>query len=291
MMSLKRILFNFVFKYIHRHWNLAIAELGDDLLPRHIKWMKHNYSDRWFADPFIIEESADSLIIFAEEYMRDDRKARLAKLTVAKDDCQLLNNETILKLETHLSFPNFIEVDGKTYFYPENGRAGKTSYYELDETLKYVGVFSSQPLADAVIQEIDSRFYLLFTLGEKCNGNKLMVQVSDNPFGPYMPHQEVIFSDNVARRAGRMFNSGDKLISPAQICNNNYGEGVCLQEVILEGDKLLFKEVKRLYPTSKEFPSGLHTFNVYGNHVAIDGYRFKFPMLSRIYFALRGGGI
>lgn len=289
--EMKRYINKILFKYVHRQWNIAIAEYDSDLNPVNIKWMKHNYKDRWFADPFIIDETVNTFIILAEEYMRDDRKANLAKLIVTKDECKLIDNEMVLNLDTHLSFPNFLEFEGKTYVYPENGRAGRTTYYEFNKTLKRVGMLSSLPLADAVIQEIDSHFYMLFTLGDNCNGNRLLVYVSDSPFGPYEPKQEILFNDKVARRAGRMFKIGNELISPAQICNKMYGEGVCLQKVSLVNDQLTFKELKRLYPNSKEYPSGLHTFNVYGNHVVIDGYRFNCPLLSRLYFGIRGGGI
>ena len=287
---MKKFVRNFVFNNIHRHWNIAIATLGEDLLPYDIKWLQHHYEDRWFADPFIIEETDDTFVILVEEYMRDDKKARLAQLTASKCDCQLLDNQTILSLDSHLSFPNFLDVDGKTYIYPENGRAGNTKYYERNKPLKLIGEFSHLPLADAVIQKINRKYYLFYTLGIECNGNRLFVESSDSPFGPYEAHQEILFSDNVARRAGRMFKCGDKLISPAQICNNRYGEGVCIQEVVLNDDsQLTFNELKRLYPTSKEYPSGFHTFNVFGNHVVIDGYRFKYPFLSKTYFSLRGG--
>ncbi len=288
---MKSILNKLIFNYIHRHWNIAIADVDTELNPTNIKWMKHDYKDRWFADPFIVDETADTFIILAEEYMRDNRKARLAKLIVSKDDCKLLKNETILELDTHLSFPNFIDVDGKTYVYPENGRAGKTNYYELGTPLKYMGELSHLPLADAVIQEIDGNYYLFFTLGSECNGNRLFVHVAKNPFGPYEPKQEIVFKDNIARRAGRVFKFGNRLISPAQICNNSYGEGVCLQEIILDEEQLKLNEIKRIYPKSKEYPCGLHTFNVFKRQVVIDGYRYKFPLLSRIYFGLRGNGI
>ena len=283
------MIYNFLFKYIHRHWNIAIADIDSDLNPLNVRWMKHDYRDRWFADPFIINEDDDTFTILAEEYMRDDRKARIAKLIVTKEDCRLLNNEAVLNLNTHLSFPNFIDVNGTTFVYPENGGSGHTSFYELGSPLRLVGELSPLPLADAVIQEIENRYYLLFTLGEECNGNRLMVYASDTTLGSFKPLQEVTFSDNVARRAGRMFKIGNRLISPAQICNNRYGEGVCLQEVNVVGDKLSFTEVKRLYPTSKEYPSGLHTYNVFSNHVVIDGYRFKYPKLSSLYFKLRNG--
>lgn len=288
---MKSLLNKLIFNNIHRHWNLAIADIDDELNPYNIKWMKHEYNDRWFADPFIIDDTLDSFIILAEEFMRDDRKARLAKLTVSKNDCKLLNNETVLNLDTHLSFPNFIDVEGKIYVYPENGRSGKTNYYEFGTPLKRVGELSPLPLADAVIQEIGGNYYLFFTLGSECNGNRLLVHVANNPFGPYEPKQEIVFKDNTARRAGRMFKFENRLISPAQICNSSYGEGVCLQEVLFYGNLLKLQEIQRIYPSSKEYPSGLHTFNVFGSHVVIDGYRFKYPFLSKIYFFMRGGQI
>ena len=107
---MKSIISKIIFNNIHRHWNIAIADIDMDYNPVNIRWMKHGYKDRWFADPFIVDETADTFIILAEEYMRDDRKARLAKLVVSKDDCKLLNNETVLNLDTHLSFPNFIDI-------------------------------------------------------------------------------------------------------------------------------------------------------------------------------------
>jgi len=289
MLIMRQFLNNYLFKYIHRHWNIAIADIDDELNLHNIKWMKHNYKDRWFADPFIIEETDDTFVILAEEYMRDDRKARLAKLTVTKEDCKLLNNATILNLDTHLSFPNFIEIEGKTYVYPENGLSGKTNYYEFEKQLKYAGELSHLPLADPVIQEIGGNYYLFFTLGNECNGNRLLVHVASNPLGLYKPKQEVVFKDNIARRAGRMFNFGNRLISPAQVCNNDYGEGLSLQEVTLihEG-KIKIEEFKRLYPTSKEYPNGLHTFNVFGCQVVIDGYKYEYPVMSKLYFMLRG---
>lgn len=288
---MKKCINHFIFNNIHCHWNIAITDFCEDLSLHNTRWMKHNYRDRWFADPFIIDETSDTFVILAEEFMRDERKGRLARLTVNKTDCVLLNNETILNLDTHLSFPNYIKENGKIYVYPENKIAGKTTYYEYGDYLMPVNEISSLPLADAVIQKIGSYYYMLYTLGDECNGNHLIVQVSDKPFGPYKPHQEIVFSDNIARRAGQMFMFADRLISPAQICNNRYGEGVCLQEVTLNGTYLTFKEIKRLYPTSKDYPNGFHTYNMYGHHVVIDGYRFKHPLLSRIYFGLRGAGI
>lgn len=277
-----------IFKYIHRHWNIALANFNDSFDLHNIRWMRHNYTDRWFADPFLFDESSDTVVVLAEEYMRDERKARIAKLTINKINGVLENNETILDIATHLSFPNFMKFDDKIYIYPENGRSGNTKYYEYTSSLVEKGELSPLPLADAVIEQIDDRYYMFFTLGKDCNGNKLIIYSSYKPFGPYEPYQEVSFNENIARRAGKMLRIGEMIISPAQVCNNAYGEAVSIQKMKFIDGKFKFEEVKRIYPQGNEYPNGLHTFNTYGNIAVIDGYRYDYPIISKFYFKLRG---
>ena len=261
-------------RYVLQDWNIAIAERNDDLSLKNIRWMKHNYNDRWFADPFIIDDTEDAYIVLVEEYMHATRLGRLARLTVSKKDCCLLKNETILDIETHLSFPNPIIVDGKVYIYPENGAAGNTKYYAYGKELKQEGVLSELPLADATITEMKGQYYIFATLGEECNGNNLRVYKSNAPLSCYMECQQIRFKDNTARRAGNVFEWNGQLISPAQVCNNDYGEGVSLQVLEENDGQISLKEIKRMMPPTKDYPEGFHTYNVYkDNVVVIDGYR------------------
>ena len=284
MSIIKRILQ----KYVYQDWNIAIAERNDDLSLKNIRWMKHNYKDRWFADPFIIDDTEDAYIVLVEEYMHATRLGRLARLTVSKKDCCLLKNETILDIETHLSFPNPIIVDGKVYVYPENGAAGNTKYYAYDKKLKSEGVLSELPLADATIVEIKGQYYILATLGEECNGNNLRVYKSNTPLSGYVECQRIRFYDNIARRAGNVFEWKGQLISPAQVCNNDYGEGVSLQVLAENDGQISLKEIKRMMPPTMDYPEGFHSYNVYkDNVVVIDGYRYGSKFLHNLYFKIR----
>lgn len=275
-------------KYVYQDWNIAIAEKKEDLSLHNIKWLKHTYKDRWFADPFIIDETEDAYIVLVEEYMHSTRRGRLARLTVSKTSCILLKNETILDLNTHLSFPNPILVDEKVYVYPENGAAGNTKYYTYGKELELDGVLSERPLADATITNINEQYYILATLGEECNGDKLCIYKSNSPLTGYVDCQQIRFPDNIARRAGNVFEWNEQLISPAQVCNNDYGEGVSLQ-VLEERDGLIsLKEIKRMKPPTKDYPEGFHTYNVYkDNVVVIDGYRYGCKFLHNLYFKIR----
>lgn len=275
-------------KYVLQDWNIAIAEKNDDLSLKNIRWMKHNYNNRWFADPFIIDDTEDAYIILVEEYMHTTRLGRLARLTVGKKDCTLLKNETILDLKTHLSFPNPIVVDGKVYIYPENGTAGNIKYYAYGKELKLEGILSELPLADATITKIKGQYYIFATLGEECNGKNLRVYKSNTPFSGYIECQQIRFNDNTARRAGNVFEWNGQLISPAQVCNNDYGEGVSLQVLEENDGQISLKEIKRMMPPTKDYPEGFHTYNVYKNNVVvIDGYRYGSKFLHNLYFKIR----
>lgn len=278
----------FLIKYVLQDWNIAIAQKNDDFSLKEIKWMKHTFKDRWFADPFIVGDTEDAYIVLAEEYMHKTRLGRLARLTVSKEDCILLKNETILDIPTHLSFPNTIAVEGNVYIYPENGAAGNTKYYKYGQELKMEGVLSEFPLSDATIAEINGQYYILATLGEECNGDNLRVYKSDSPLNGYKECQQIRFSDNIARRAGNVFVCNGQLISPAQVCNNDYGEGVSLQVMEEKNGQISLKEIKRMMPPTKDYPEGFHTYNVYKNDVVvIDGYRYGSKFLHNVYFKIR----
>ena len=233
----------------------------------------------------------EAYIILVEELIRDERKGRLARLTVDIEDCRLLKNETILDLPTHLSFPNLIIVDEKTYIYPENGASGHTTYYEYDTILRSPRLLSNLPMKDAVIYRHEDKSYLLYTLEKDCNGNVLHVAVADNAFDEYKPIQEITFADNVARRAGNVFQWKGRLISPAQVNNNRYGEGISFQEIAIENGLVSLREIKRIFPSWNEYDKAFHTYNVLGNKVVIDGVRISWPKISRIYRKLRKYGI
>lgn len=275
-------------KYVYPDWNIAIAEWNDDLSLRNIRWLKHNYNDRWFADPFMIDDTEDAYIVLVEEYMHSTRLGRLARLTVSKKDFILLKNETILDLKTHLSFPNPIVRGGKIYVYPENSSAGNTKYYSYGSGLNLEGELSELPLADATITEIKGQYYIFATIGKECNGNNLRVFKSNDPLSGYLEYQQIRFHENIARRAGNVFEWNDQLISPAQVCNNDYGEGVSLQVIEENDGKISLKEIKRMMPPSKDYPEGFHTYNVYkDNIVVIDGYRYGSKFLHNLYFKIR----
>ena len=271
-------------------WNIAVGEMGEDLFPVHIRWMKHDYSDRWFADPFFLEETPDTFVILAEEYLEKYKRGRLCKLTVGKQDCRLVRNEILLDLPTHLSFPNLFVCEGKTYIYPENSASGQLTFYSMGERGLESRSVLDIPLIDPVLFQTEGAgVFLLGTLPEDANGNVLHVFRSGRWDGLFEEVQQISFEDNVARRAGGIFEWNGMHISPAQVCNKHYGEGISFQEIGCDGNGLLtLREIQRLKAKKVTKMTGFHTYNVLGGNVVIDGYRYGNEFIHDFYFKLRG---
>lgn len=278
---------------IDARWNIGIAETDDDFSIRNIHYVKHNHCFRksWFADPFVIEETDRDYIILAEEMLVDKSRGRIVRLTVNKTDMVLSDLEVLLDLDTHLSFPNHIKTEDGIFLYPENGASGELSFYRYGKTLEKCGTVLKETVFDSTIFSLEGSYYLLATEAANPNGNVLSVFSSDKPLSGYRKIQEITFSDNIARRAGNVFMNRGRLISPAQVCNKYYGEGLSLQQIELKDGKLSLREVKRIYPRGKMLSPGFHTWNylpVSGNKVVVDGYRFGSKVFHDIYFKIKG---
>ena len=279
-------------KIINAQWNIAIADLGEDLSPVNIRWIKHNYTDRWFADPFILEKTSDTYVILAEEFMNSSGLGRVCRLIIDKSNYQLVQNDTLLELRTHLSFPNFFIHEGNIYIYPENSAAGQLTVYHMAEHLVEYKKMLPVPLIDPVLfLNNEQGVYMLGTLPDNANGNSNILHVykSDHLWGEYKEVQQISFNDNVARRAGKTFQWKGKVISPAQICNNHYGEGISLQVIKCSEDGTLnLQEIQRLEAKIITKMTGFHTYNVLDEEVVIDGYKYGNEFIHDTYFKIRG---
>ena len=98
-------------------WNIGFVENTlDEVIggePLKIRWLNHNCKDRWFADPFILDVTDDKIYVLVEEYYYPHKRGRLAMLTIDKASNSLLKVDTILELDSHLSFPAIIRRGDK----------------------------------------------------------------------------------------------------------------------------------------------------------------------------------
>ena len=290
---MKKILRQYLNRIITARWNIGIADLTNDFDLSNIRYLigSGDFMDHWFADPFLVGEQEEYYEILCEEMDCSTGKGRIVRLQVRKNDFSLDQCEVILDLETHLSFPHLLTVNGDTYICPENGQAGRQVSWLYEKNVTYHSILLEESIYDPVIFQAAGIWYMLATSASDANGSVLNVYKSNRPLDGYSLSQKITFNERIARRAGSVFyDAKGRLISPAQVCNTYYGEGISLQEIQMNCDGITIKEVKRILPFGNMLSPGFHTFNVLpgGKQVIIDGYGYGSRVFHDLYFKIRG---
>jgi len=273
-------------------WNLGfITDDVADVIKSdslNIHWMKHNYTDRWFADPYLLEVNDKEIIVLVEEFCYKLRKGRIVRLVIRRSDYVLQDMKIVLELPTHLSFPVIYEKNGDVYVMPENSKSGNITIYKYNpqtirlEKLHEVG---NVPLTDATIVRMNSgEEYIFSTQLPAPNGNELQIYRFDGDklLMDEKPVANVAFPSNVARNAGDAFYIGEQMYRPAQDCNKCYGNGLDIQKVNKKGDSFSFETVRTFHSDNPNYGLGYHTFNMKNGLIVVDGHRYRFPKMVRL---------
>lgn len=275
-------------------FNIGIIDYTDDLIYRdrfpEIRWLQHGFRDRWFADPFILSADNETVTLLVEAYIYTKRKGVIGKITAGRQPFTLLEYETVLESDTHLSFPA-IRRDGEHIcVYPENCHSRNSYIYLYDPSAQKLTerrLLSPYPLVDAALFEFRGENAMIATLSSDPHGTTCTVLLPDreNVFEPY---QTIALKDNSSRGAGLPFTVGDKLIRPAQNCNGGYGVGIVFQEINKVGDTFTLTEVGRFDACDPKYDTGFHTFNKSGDIAIVDGYRLPPRFVKKTFAAIQG---
>lgn len=274
-------------------YTIGFIDFSEELLKNSfiptVQWIKDDYKDGWFADPFILRFSDSEIILLVEEYVYKLRRGIISQLTINRNDYSIKDVKTIINTGKHLSFPSYYRENGKVYIYPEQGARGETWLYEYDEVkceAKEVRLLNPNNTVDTTICELpDGRKVLLCTTAPDLNGKTLDVYPYYSGECPSIlkPIKQIVLPTKTARNAGMVFKVGSKLYRPAQDCTNDYGECTEIQEMTVIGDEIKFSTRNRIYSPNKEYKDAFHTFNVFENKlVVVDGRRKRFPFLAKI---------
>jgi hypothetical protein len=249
-----------------------------------ITWLKHNYKDRFFADPFMIKQDEDYFYILVEEYLFWEEKGKITLLKVNRDDFSLKERKVVIEESTHLSFP-YCELGGNTVI-PESYNSGKTIEYILDIdsfTVREKRTVLEAGLIDAVFfEDKDGQKWILTAKEQKPKEDMYMYHFDNGKYDPVNNGGVVFSSIKETRSAGRLFEVNGKLYRPVQDSTGRYGRQTRIVEVgRLDSEKYSAKCVQIV--NSDENPpynETLHTFNVYDSGIIVDGSKdyCRFPM-------------
>lgn len=274
--------------------NNSNLELSRDERYEKVIWID-NPKPNWYADPFIFSNSKNHLEVFVEEMKTEENRGVITKLCIDKQQLKVVNKKQILSLTTHLSFPIFINDEGKTFVYPENSQSGSVKIYEYDEIHEELinpKEIINEPLLDTQIVKIKDTYYAFgvkFETGHQTDTKTLYIYKSETLTGSYKYIQKITNSKCEERGAGLIFyDNNGHLIRPAQCCEGGYGKAVIFYELKLVNGLFSEKEIERLEPNPNAKKGHvLHTFNQSGDLCVIDGLRVYHPHIGKIYRKLR----
>lgn len=278
----------------HNLWNIGFIEEGlADTLTNHnpkIHWVKKQFKDRWFADPFILDVTDSDIIVLAEEYCYKVRRGRIARVVIDRKTYEEKDFEIILDLPTHLSFPFIIRQNGKVYVMPENSASGCSTIYEYDDESRKMTPLhhlSEEPFTDATVVDMGGRAYICTTVSPDSNSNCMRIYSFDKEALEVVEQiSKVEFKKRCGRNAGEVFKVDGQLYRPAQDCTLCYGNGVVLQKIIMSGGKWIFEDVNSIYPNTFKYNQGVHTFNNYKGLIVIDARGYRNPIIGRLLTSL-----
>lgn len=254
-----------------------------------IHWIKlGGHKNTWFADPFILKADEKTITMLVEEFEYSTGKGILSELLIDRQNYTLLNVRTILRQDTHLSFPYFINDRGKVYIVPESGQKNEAALYAFDDEgmLQRQKLLIEGQLLDTQICKIGDKWYA-FAVKSTEEGldatKRLFVYEADSLLGEYKEIQCIVNSKNEERGAGLIIEHDGHLLRPAQVCEGGYGKGVILYEMKLENGQFIETEYARFMANPKQ-KNGLclHTFSVYGNLIAVDGSDYLLRCFEKI---------
>lgn len=269
---------SFLNKFILGVWNIGIIESNVENVINskenlQIRWMKHRYKDRFFADPFLYSVDKRNYYILAEEFPFYTNKGYISLLTVDRKSMTLKNKEKIIEESCHLSYPFVYRGE----IIPEAYRSGKCIAYKLTDCkniLKHT--IADMGLIDQTFLEYKGKEWI-FATDEDNPLCGLKIFYREDKDEEWKPHKNNPVKRDIrtTRPGGHFFTIGDKLYRPVQDSEKLYGHRIRIMEVVeLSPDNFIEKEVTIL--SSKGNPPyemGFHTFNAAEGFIVVDGYR------------------
>lgn len=270
-------------------WNVGIIENSIDEImegePYTIRWMRHKYHDRFFADTFIKGCDADHYYLYAEELIFREQKGTIVELDVDRKTMELVKRQVVVSDEYHLSYPNF---DG-TDIVAENYKAGGLFEFDLKGGKKKI---LDVPLIDPTFVEYDGYRWIFATTKEEESDSLKKLSIFYEENGVFHPHSKNPVKDDIhtARPGGKFFWYKGELYRPAQNSEYLYGEDIRIMKINkLTKDEFEEEQVLTVHShNSDRYNLGLHTFNIGDGFIAVDGFEYRIEVYQKIKKKLLG---
>jgi hypothetical protein len=276
------ILDKIVKKLLYKEQWFVVAGKGNELLPDPStgKWLLNPPSDSFWADPFPIERDGRVWILLEVLPFATWRGYLVAVELFA--DGSHGEAQTILSIDSHLSYPFIFNYQDELYMLPEAGASRDVTLWKCeqfpDRWTKAATLLTNVCFSDATLIEHNGLWWLFLTIGEYDDGigihDELHLYYADTPLGAWTAHSDNPVKSDArnARPAGNIFYRDGVLYRPAQDCGTAYGKATVLNRID-RLDKEGFSEtpVGRIDANWRKGCLCTHTLSRSENYWAVDG--------------------
>lgn len=266
--------------FYNEQW-FVVAGTGQDLIPDPSKgkWFLDPPADSFWADPFPVEKDG-RIWILLEVLPFTTQQGYLAAVELFADG-SYGEPRTIMKTDSHLSYPFIFIWQDEFYLLPEAGESREVSLWKCeqfpDRWTKAATLLTDVCFTDATLIEHESLWWLFLTIGEQdgiCLQDELHLYYANSLFGPWTPHIENPIKSDArnSRPAGNIFYRDDVLYRPAQDCATGYGKATVLNRIDrLDTEGFSETPVARIDADWLKGCLGTHTLSRSEKYWAVDG--------------------
>ncbi len=259
---------------------MVFADSTNELIPANLDSRVALAAPRgmYWADPFAFEKDG-KIFLFVEEYVRAERKGRIACLTL-NENAQVISHHTALERPYHLSYPFVFEHKGEIYMLPETSSRRAVELYrcvEFPNRWEFARELMRDVYAvDSTLLHHNGRWWLFANLKTDegaSSWDELHLFFADDPLTDDWtshPLNPIVSDARAARPAGKFFCKDGVLYRPSQDCSLHYGYALNLNrvDVLSESD---YRETHLYKWIPQAGFSALHTYNRASGWIFTDG--------------------
>jgi hypothetical protein len=227
--------------------------------------------DRFWADPFIIEDDGKTYIFVEEQIGAGKGSKGTLGVFELFPDMTVSPLVSILEKPYHLSFPHVFRIGKKWYMIPETHENKTIDVYRAANfpyTWRYeTTLMSGVEAVDTVVFEHNGTWYLFTSVGGaggNLNGSLSLFYADTFPSETWTPHPQNPICSGMrnSRMAGALVITNGTIYRPAQDCLKEYGQNTNINEII-ELTSYSYKEkiVKTIRPARSLKEVCTHTVN------------------------------
>ncbi len=270
------------------HWQIAIRQSATPLLNeqdekaalKQFKWLQSPPNHFW-ADPFLLEYEGSTWLFFEDfDILQEKGKIACGRID---DNGDLIEVQTVLERDYHLSFPLVFRHQGKIYMVPESAHHQRVDLFYarhfpedwvLEKQLLDVSV------VDATLYQHAGRWWMLASpMAVPGHTPMTCLWTAEQLTGEWALAPAGTISNDVhySRNGGSIFTWEDSHYRISQDCSRGYGTALWFNK-ILQWDARTYKEQPCRRIDGHTIPGllGIHSYNRTGNLEVIDG-KFLHP--------------